>query len=655
VPGLVELGARAVELVLPAMFMVARQAFPGMPEEWDALNPEAGLLLVELRADEHSDLDELEQAATGVLADRRLLEPATWTRDPELTEKYWQVREGMFGVIGKFRPPGTALITEDVCVPPDRIAECAEDLRALLTKHGFLPGVAGHASAGNLHFTLTPSFSEESDRDRYDTFMGELVELIVEKYDGSLKAEHGTGVNMAPFLEREWGSKAVELMWRIKQLADPDGILGPGVILNREPGVHLQNLKTQPPIEDAGDATACVECGFCEPVCPSRNLTTTPRQRIVVRREMARQPAGSALFDALLEDYEYDALETCAADGTCRLACPVGIDTGKLVKEFRSRQTSERGEKAALALAKRWATVERTARGSLRAGHATRGLAPKGATELLRRAISHELVPTWPEAMPKPAPARMPATTKDGAAAVYLPACVNRIFGSADGEPTVVEALVSVSARAGKPVWIPPDTPGHCCATPWSSKGYLNAHAFMAEKTADALWRWTDGGRLPVVVDASSCTGGLRDEVPGALSDDKAERHRGLQILDSVEWLDRLLPDLDVPRIGSLAVHPTCSTRHMDQTTTLQRVAEALAEDVYVPPSAFCCGFAGDRGMLHPELTASATAAEAAEVRARTFDAYVSSNRTCEIGLQQGVGRPYRSVVQLVEESLRSG
>jgi D-lactate dehydrogenase len=655
VPGLVELGARAVELVLPAMFMVARQAFPGMPDEWDALNPEAGLLLVELRADEQPDLDELEQAATEVLADRQLLEPATWTRDPELTEKYWQVREGMFGVIGKFRPPGTALITEDVCVPPDRIAECAEDLSALLTKHGFLPGVAGHASAGNLHFTLTPSFSEESDRDRYDTFMGELVELIVEKYDGSLKAEHGTGVNMAPFLEREWGSKAVELMWRVKQLADPDGILGPGVILNREPGVHLQNLKTQPPIEDAGDATACVECGFCEPVCPSRNLTTTPRQRIVVRREMARQPAGSALFDALLEDYEYDALETCAADGTCRLACPVGIDTGKLVKEFRSRQTSERGEKAALALAKRWATVERTARGSLRAGHATRGLAPKGATELLRRAISHELVPTWPEAMPKPAPARMPATTKDGAAAVYLPACVNRIFGSADGEPTVVEALVSVSARAGKPVWIPPDTPGHCCATPWSSKGYLNAHAFMAEKTADALWRWTDGGRLPVVVDASSCTGGLRDEVPGALSDDKAERHRGLQILDSVEWLDRLLPDLDVPRIGSLAVHPTCSTRHMDQTTTLQRVAEALAEDVYVPPSAFCCGFAGDRGMLHPELTASATAAEAAEVRARTFDAYVSSNRTCEIGLQQGVGRPYRSVVQLVEESLRSG
>ena len=664
VPGLVELGARAVELVLPAMFMVARNAFPGMPEEWDGLNPEAGLLLVEMRAGDPEALDALEAEAARVLADRRLLEPASWTRDPELTEKYWQVREGMFGLIGKMRPPGTALITEDVCVEPGRIAECAEDLRALLGKHGFLPGVAGHASAGNLHFTLTPSFEQEAERERYDTFMGELVELIVGKYDGSLKAEHGTGLNMAPYLEREWGSKAVELMWRVKQLADPDGILGPGVMLNRDPGVHLRNLKTQPPIEDAGDATACVECGFCEPVCPSRNLTTTPRQRIVVRREMARQPAGSPLFEALLDDYEYDALETCAADGTCRLACPVGIDTGKLVKEFRTRQASERSEKAALALAKRWAAVERAARAGLRAGHATRGIAPRGATGLLRRAVSEELVPSWPQSMPKPAPARMPPTTREGAAAVYLPACVNRIYGvggqtpsSGRGSrpPTVVEAMVAVSERAGKPVWIPDDAPGHCCGTPWTSKGRPKAHAFMAAKTAEALWRWTDEGRLPLVMDASSCTGGLRDEVPGALAEEQAARHAGLEILDSVEWLERLLPDLDVSRARAVAVHPTCSTRHMDGTVALQRVAEALAEDVYVPPSAFCCGFAGDRGMLHPELTASATEPEAAEVNARRFDAYVSTNRTCEIGLTSGIGQAYESLAQFVEERSRPG
>src|SRR3954470_8357449 len=565
VPGLVEIGARAVELVLPAMFQLARNAFTGMPAEWDALNPDAGLLLVELRSDDQRDLDGLEEAAASVLADKRLLDPATWTRDPELTEKYWHVREGMFGLFGKMRPPGTALITEDVCVPPERIGECAEDLRALLAKHGFIPGIAGHASAGNLHFTLTPAFEQESERERYDAFIGELVELIVGKYDGSLKAEHGTGLNMAPFLEREWGSKAVELMWRVKQLADPDGILGPGVILNRDPTVHLQTLKPQPTIEEAGDATACVECGFCEPVCPSRNLTTTPRQRIVVRREMARQAEGSPVFEALLADYEYDALETCAADGTCRLSCPVGIDTGKLVKEFRARQASAGSERTAMALARRWGSVEAAARAGLKAGHATRGAAPRGAAELLRRAVSHELVPTWPASMPRPAPARMPVTGRENAAAVYLPACVNRIFGASGERSTVVEALVAVSVRARKPLWIPPDAPGHCCGTPWTSKGHPAAHALMAAKTADALWRWSDGGRLPVVVDASSCSGGLGGGGPGAVPDETAERHRSLQILDSVDWLhDHVLPEIDIGRTGSIAVHPTCSTRHMD-------------------------------------------------------------------------------------------
>jgi D-lactate dehydrogenase len=355
-----------------------------------------------------------------------------------------------------------------------------------------------------------------------------------------------------------------------------------------------------------------------------------------------------------MEDYEYDALETCAADGTCRLVCPVGIDTGKLVKAFRTAQTTPRGAKTGLALAKRWASVESAARGGLRVGHWNDGRPARAGAELLRRAVSAELAPTWPEAMPKPAPARMPATRRDGAAAVYMPACVNRIFGAAGDGPTVVEALVAVSERAGLPVWIPADAPGHCCGTPWTSKGQPDGHAWMARKTADALWRWSDQGRLPIVVDASSCAGGLLDELPGALDEAAAARHRSLTILDSIAWAhDHLLPRLSPSRVRSAAVHPTCSTRHMELTTKLQALAEAVAEDVYVPPSAYCCGFAGDRGMLHPELTASATAAEAAEVNQRAFDVYISSNRTCEIGLESGTGHPYLSIIQLLEERCR--
>ena len=211
----------------------------------------------------------------------------------------WRVREGMQGLLAAMRAPGVSLILEDVCVPPARVAESARDLQALLGQHGFLPGVAGHASAGNLHFVLTPNFGEAADLERYEAFMADLVDLIVDKYDGSLKAEHGTGRNMAPFVEREWGTTATELMWRVKALADPHGVLNPGVVLNRDPQVHVRDLKSTPEIEAV--ATKCIECGFCEPVCPSRNVTTTPRQRIVVRREMARQPPGSPVLGALLD------------------------------------------------------------------------------------------------------------------------------------------------------------------------------------------------------------------------------------------------------------------------------------------------------------------------------------------------------------------
>ena len=134
-----------------------------------------------------------------------LLRPSDFTRDETRWSWLDACARGCSGWSGKLRPPGTALITEDVCFPPERIAEAAGDLRALLGRHGFLSGVAGHASAGNLHFMLTPVLSEPSRRERYDAFMDDLVELVVDKYDGSLKAEHGTGVNMAPYVEREWG------------------------------------------------------------------------------------------------------------------------------------------------------------------------------------------------------------------------------------------------------------------------------------------------------------------------------------------------------------------------------------------------------------------------------------------------------------------
>jgi D-lactate dehydrogenase len=279
--------------------------------------------------------------------------------------------------------------------------------------------------------------------------------------------------------------------------------------------------------------------------------------------------------------------------------------------------------------------------------------------ELLRGRVSSELVPALPERLPVPAAAELPSTLREGAAAVYLPACINRIFGGPAagdrGEPSLPRALVEVSARAGLPVWIPPDAAGHCCATPWSSKGYRRGQDHMAAKTAAALWRWSDGGELPIVIDASSCAQGLIEELAPRLDEAERERFAQIDVLDSIAWChDRLLARLHVTRkVASAAVHPTCAVSQLGLAGKLEALAGAMAERVLVPAATGCCGMAGDRGLLHPELPASGTRDLAAELAGEPCEEHLCSNRTCEIALEQTTSAPYASFVLLLERLTR--
>ena len=659
VPGLVALGAEAVELMLAPALAAAAQFFPGTPQYWRDLDPKAAALLVEFGAADPAGLDAAQAGAAKHVAGANLLHPLEFTRDEEQIALSWRVRDGLLGVVGQQRPEGTALVIEDVCFPPDRIAEGAQDLQELLTKHSFMPNAAGHAAYGNLHFTLTPKLADPGDREKYAAFMTDLVALIIDKYDGSLKAEHGTGINMAPFLRREWGDKATDMMWRIKKLADPHGVLAPNVILTRDDGINLKSFKSSPPIEDV--AVHCIECGFCEAVCPSRNVTATPRQRIVLRREMARQPAGSPLLARLQDEYEYEGIETCAVDGSCAIPCPVEINTGALVKTFRREESTPGRERAALVIARRWASAERLARTAVGAAdiiQRTIGVrALTGLTSAARLVVSADLVPSVPGPMPRAQLRKLPSTTREGAAAVYFPACINRIFGRGPGQqrhPSLPQVLVEVSARAGRPLWIPGDVAGKCCSTPWSSKGYLRGHKWMAATTCDALWEWSGHGTLPVVIDAASCTNGLLDDVKNYLDDEHRARLNQITLLDSIAWCGHLLPALTVTRrVGRAAVHPTCSTTHLGLTKALENLVGSLADEVLVPVGTTCCGTAGDRGLLHPELVISATRDEKAGLDETSANAYLSANRTCEMGLRQATGRPYESFVFLLEELTR--
>ena len=652
-------GAAALEL-LDRASLRSVETQPGIPPSIKGLPEGAAALLAEFQGPDESARGELERLALGATEGLNLLEPARFTHNPVEQALYWKIRSGTFPSVGAVRKRGTTVIIEDVAFPIARLADAAVDLIQLFTRHGYDEAILfGHAKDGNLHFVITQSFNDQAAVDRYERFIDDVVELVVKKYDGALKAEHGTGRNMAPFVEAEWGPEAKAVMTRLKALVDPEHLLNPGVILNADPKGHLADLKPMPGVEEEVDK--CIECGYCEPKCPSRELTLTPRQRIVVRREMARLETtreNAGLLGSLREAFPYMALKTCAVDGLCATACPVGIDTGQLTKRFRRASHSQGSQKVALAVARHFAALEPLVRLGLRSGHVVQSLFGPRLMPLITKLMkvggwAHQ----WSPEMPRPAKGRLPVTARAGAQAIYFPACISRTMGHLPGEPSdlsIVEALVAVADRAGVPVHIPADVAGTCCGVPFSSKGFDQAHRFTVNQAIERFWRWSGEGALPVVVDTSPCTYGLTS-CRAYLTPDNQARFDRLTILDSVAFAhDLLLPRLQVARkVGAVALHPVCSLTKMNLVPKLEGVAKACADQVLVPRDAGCCGFAGDRGFMVPELTASATKREAAEVKKEHFDGHYSSSRTCEVGMTRSTGEIYRSFLYLLEAATR--
>ncbi len=654
-------GAVALE-VMDRTALRSVEGQPGIPPSLAGLPGEAAGLLVEFQASDEASRSSLEDAATAGASGLRLLERARFTHAPDEQAALWKVRQGMFPSIGAARRSGTSPIIEDVAFPVERLADAVVDLRAILVRHGYEDAIIyGHAKDGNLHFVITQSFNDDAAVAQYARLMDDVVDLVVRRYDGALKAEHGTGRNVAPFVETEWGPEAYGIMRRLKALTDPDLVLNPGVIISDDPRAHLAHLKGLPSVE--AEVDKCIECGYCEPRCPSRDLTLTPRQRIVVRRQMerlARADGAGVRMAALEADFPYDALDTCAADGLCATSCPVGIDTGLLTKHLRAVRHLRFGHLVAGWVARHFEAVEIAVRTCLRLGGLAERLVGSRALTALTRVpplVLRRRTPLWLSPMPGPAPPRRLATRREDAVVVYFPSCVSRTMGRLRGEPeglALADTMTSLAARAGCPLWIPNDAAGHCCGVPFSSKGYLEANRLMVNRTIASFWRWSDGGRLPVVIDTSPCTYGLRMCRDG-LDAENLKRFDLLTIVDSVEFAARtLLPALSIRRReGRVVLHPVCSVVKMNLSADLERIARACADEVVVPLDAGCCAFAGDRGWLVPELTASATRGEAAEVSALKADGHYSSSRTCEIGMTRATGQVYRSHLCLLEWASR--
>ncbi len=644
IPFLSEQGASALEVMDYASLTTAKH-LKSPPFDINTLHPNQAGLLCEFEDDVEEHLLEIIKNSSKEIMKMggNLVHP--FSSDPYLRDSLWNIRKGLYPAVGALRKSGTSVITEDICVNHTDLPFAVQELHQIFRSWNYDDAVVfGHAKDGNLHFVSSIDLNDKDGIKGFEGMMKDLVSMTIGKFNGSLKAEHGTGRNMVPFVETEWGGELYEIMWKIKSLADPNHILNPGVLLDRNKNTHLENLKQMPLVSKSVDL--CVECGFCESVCPSRNLTLTPRQRIVVNREMMLSEFTQLELDELQYDFAYDGNQTCATDGLCALKCPVNIDTGAFIKEQRSTQHSLFSEISANIIIRNFSMVQRLIKLGLKSGNLIGTSVMEKITSGLRR-LGLKKIPQWNSYLTSAAKINL-YSSGEGEEIIYFPSCVHRSFGTNKKE-SVINIMMDIAPQLGVKLIIPESIHSLCCGMPFSSKGYLKAHSTMINKTANELYTLSNSGQIPILIDMSPCSNQLKNE-------------KGVEKLDALKFVD-IIELLYDKRHGfdqyeklncEVLIHHTCSTQKMHHEDKFISVIEKIADKIIIQETNGCCATAGDKGLLIPELTESAGRNCAQSYNKIPQGSIgVSTSRMCEITMSQATGVPFHSIIELVQEFLK--
>lgn len=663
---LAALAVTAVEL-MDAGALRSVMSKPGMPAEAAKLPAHAAALLIEVACEHGEALAGAVDTVSDLLRNNpALLFAVPFTADAQLQQQLWDIRKGTFPAVGAMRAKGSTVIIEDVAVPVDMLGAAVADLQQLLMRHQYADAIIfGHALDGNVHFVFSQTFDSPREVDRYDSLMQDVTRLIVDKYGGSLKAEHGTGRNMAPFVAQEWGTALYRMMQRIKAVFDPQNILNPGVLLNDDPAAHLKHLKQLPAVHDEIDR--CMECGFCEPVCPSNGFTLTPRQRIAVARQLKQAKLADIDRHDLLRQFQFEAIDSCAATGLCATKCPVGINTGEFVRDWRAGHTLQETPafngsgpfttKASVTQrwqVKHWHTQGIIARFAIHAGRGLQHILGVDNTRQLTtklNQLSGHLSPVLPNSLPRAAASVLVspdhlALTVDHTTVVLLPSCPERWFAESDqcaDQRPLHMVLASVLAKAGLKLFIPDGYDHHCCGQPMLSQGQRQLAEQQREQSVALLAPFA-ATAFALVTDAAPCALQLQQK-----RDTASQVQEQVQVQELSAFLATILPRLNIKPVAEpIALHLTCSSQKLGDAAALRQLADACAVQVVIPEQVTCCGFAGDKGFMLPELNQNALRHLATHLPEACRQGF-SNSKTCQIGLTEQSGRSYQHLVYLLD------
>ena len=611
-------------------------------------------VLTETKADTPEELQKNINEILEILKPFNLFKPAYFTDKPEEYSKYWKIRSGIFPSVGGTRPLGTTVLIEDVAFHIEDLPKATVELQQLLQDNGYNDAcIYGHALEGNYHFIISQSFDSQEEIDRYKELMLAVERLVVDRYDGSLKAEHGTGRNMAPFVKKEWGEKAWTMMKRVKELFDPQNILNPGVIFNDDPECYIKGLKPMPLTNPHVDK--CIECGFCEVNCVTCGYSgsLSARQRTVAQREITRlRTTGEdpARLARLEEQFKIYGNATCAGDGLCSESCPMGNNTGEMIHDLRKEALPKGslGYKIGDFAAKNLHTITGVFRPVLSAANLAGAVLGDSGVNAIGGALNKVGVPLWTPSLPGAFySAKEPINPADKKV-VYFPSCINQTMGVSREKgkkiAPLVDTIIKLCNKAGYEVIFPKNMKKLCCGMIWESKGMPDIADRKTAELEKALLEASENGKYPVLCDQSPCLHRMRDHITS------------MHLYEPAEFIyEFLAPNLEFAPIDeTIAVHVTCSLRRMGLADKIIALARMCSRNVVVPTEVGCCGFAGDKGFMMPELNKYALRKLRPQIEASGATHGYSNSRTCEIGLTTNSGIPYKSIAYLVDSCTKS-